>query len=267
MKYHISINQRSVITNGLGLDLVDMAIVDYCRDFFNSPKTEKKANKDGSSWYWIDYRHLMNEMPILGIQNQDVLARRIWKIVSSWVLERFVDKKNKSRTYLKFGKNYELLVTDLATEKSSAIWGDDSKVARQATQKSSALPISNQSRSSLPEVPNNILIEHNTISKDIVSDTWFSEQFFSVFREFEKHRTEKRNPLTATTKKKMVAMLKIHDEPTAIAMLEQSMRNGWVWLFELKENSKNSGKRPPRNALTEDKDYSVWLEQFQTITH
>jgi hypothetical protein len=83
MKYYISINQRSVVENGLGLDLVDMAIVDYCRDFFNSPKTARKAGEDGSSWYWIDYAHLINEMPILGIRDQDVLARRIRKIATA----------------------------------------------------------------------------------------------------------------------------------------------------------------------------------------
>jgi hypothetical protein len=77
--------------------------------------------EDGRPWYWIDYAHLINEMPILGISDQDVLSRRIRKIADTGVLERFVDKKNKSRTYLRFGEKYELLVTDLTTQKSAAL--------------------------------------------------------------------------------------------------------------------------------------------------
>lgn len=170
MKYHISINQRSVVTNGLGLDLVDMAIVDYCRDFFHSPKTTRKTMEDGRPWYWIDYAHLISEMPILGISDQDVLSRRIRKIADTGVLERFVDKKNKSRTYLRFGEKYELLVTDLTTQKSAASEGDDPKVARVPTEKSPDIPDSDHTGSDVPHPPNNIPMEHNSISKDILSD-------------------------------------------------------------------------------------------------
>lgn len=63
----------------------------------------------------------------------------------------------------------------------------------------------------------------------------FSEKFESVWQDWEQFRKEKKQKLTDSTKVKQRKMLARYDEATAIAMLEQSITNGWTGIFDLKK--------------------------------
>jgi hypothetical protein len=62
----------------------------------------------------------------------------------------------------------------------------------------------------------------------------FSKDFEKVWKEWEQFKKEKKQKLIPSTRDKQRAMLAKFDEATAIAMLEQSITNGWTGIFELK---------------------------------
>lgn len=61
-------------------------------------------------------------------------------------------------------------------------------------------------------------------------------EFRLKWQEWKEYRVEKRCSLKPTTAAKQLAMLAKFPASTAIAMLEQSMLNGWQGIFELKNN-------------------------------
>jgi hypothetical protein len=71
-----------------------------------------------------------------------------------------------------------------------------------------------------------------------------SENFKTVWNEWVKFRKEIKNSLKPTTIQKQLKFLGAKNESEAVAILNQSMINGWTGLFELKNN--NNAK--PKNT-------------------
>ncbi|MFZ3233629.1 MAG: hypothetical protein WA194_09195 [Patescibacteria group bacterium] len=71
MQYMITINQQLIIEGGFEIDLVDAAIIDFLRNFFNVAMTGKKwknieriyENED--FFFLVEYSELKHEMPLL----------------------------------------------------------------------------------------------------------------------------------------------------------------------------------------------------------
>lgn len=87
--------------------------------------------------------------------------------------------------------------------------------------------------------------------------------FAKVWNEWEQHRKEKRAPLTPSVKKKQLKFLARWPPEEAIAIIEQSLLQGWTGLFELKNKShehriKPTGTLQPTTAIIEpDKSFGV----------
>ena len=69
MKYNISINQFAAVRNGFAknLDLIDLAIFDFIKDFANSSKCVKVQTQEGT-YFWISHKLVMEQMPLLKIK-------------------------------------------------------------------------------------------------------------------------------------------------------------------------------------------------------
>jgi hypothetical protein len=76
----------------------------------------------------------------------------------------------------------------------------------------------------------------------VVPDIFFGEDVQKAWCEWEQYRKEKKQKLTPSTAKKQMAFLGGRAGPEAIAIINQSILNGWTGLFELKQNGK-SGKQ------------------------
>lgn len=70
-----------------------------------------------------------------------------------------------------------------------------------------------------------------------------NENFLQAWRDFKEHRRQMRNSMTPLAQEKMLKKLDGSSVETAIAMLEQSIINGWTGVFE-----PNSNKRPGGQA-------------------
>lgn len=109
MKYNININQYAAVTNGLNLDIVDLAIYDFIKDFANSPKCVKMQTENGS-FFWVSHDLILKEMPLLGITTKRGLVKRIAKLVDAELIVRHESNIEKGRTMYAFGKNYHKMI-------------------------------------------------------------------------------------------------------------------------------------------------------------
>lgn len=62
-----------------GLDLIDVAILEYLDDFKSSGKM-KEYIKDEKSWHWISWSKILSDMPILGVSKGAIKDRCLFKL-------------------------------------------------------------------------------------------------------------------------------------------------------------------------------------------
>lgn len=117
MKYTIIINQYAAVTNGMNLDLVDLAIFDFIKDFANSRNCTKIQTPEGV-YFWVSHRLILESMPLLNIKTNQGLMKRIDKLVEAGILEKHPKCDVYNKTLYCFGEKYELLTF---TDKASAM--------------------------------------------------------------------------------------------------------------------------------------------------
>lgn len=105
MKYTIEgFNQEEAIK--YKLDLQDLIILRWLTDFF--PKMSKRMI-NGKEFFWVKYKSLLEDFPILYIKNE-ALKDRMFKMVDKGILEHVQVKVGGTYSYYRFGNNYfELL--------------------------------------------------------------------------------------------------------------------------------------------------------------
>jgi hypothetical protein len=99
MKYTIEgLSQKKLIE--WGLDATDAVIIRWFADWCLSG-TMEEVHVDSRRYHWLDYSHLAEELPCLGIESPDAVARRFKKYVGCGLmaihLRRF--KTGGSRAY------------------------------------------------------------------------------------------------------------------------------------------------------------------------
>jgi len=92
MKYFIFINQ--VALNKTKLDLIDAAILDYLKAWCQADdkKIRQLEIKEGGTSYrytWINYHHLIKEMPLLRIKSKGAITSRVKKIEKAGYIKVF----------------------------------------------------------------------------------------------------------------------------------------------------------------------------------
>jgi len=109
MKYTILINQYAGVTNNMNLDLIDLAIFDFIKDFANSQSCVKMQTPEGI-YFWISHQLIIDEMPLLGIKTKQGIIKRIENLIQSQVLKKHPNCEMYSKTLYSFGKGYDLLL-------------------------------------------------------------------------------------------------------------------------------------------------------------
>jgi len=95
MKYNININQVGVYRAGLlrKTDFVDWALIEFIKDLFAHPRT-KKLPFEGKLFVWINYNHILEEMPMLEITTKNPLTDRFKKLKKLLLIETVALKDN-----------------------------------------------------------------------------------------------------------------------------------------------------------------------------
>ena len=108
MKYTILINQKTVIEAGLDLDLSDMAIFDYIKDFVHSERCSKIETPEGL-FFWISHQKVISDMPMIGVKTRQGIIKRIDNLIREGVLVKHPDCQKYGKSLYRFGQNYDLL--------------------------------------------------------------------------------------------------------------------------------------------------------------
>lgn len=115
MKYNITINQKSVIDNGLlgELDIIDLAIFDFIYHFFNSDFEDKVTfTKNGIEYTEIRPALLEREMPLLKIGTKRTFINRMNNLINAGLIERYENNSNENRSGYKKGVNFSIFEFD-----------------------------------------------------------------------------------------------------------------------------------------------------------
>jgi hypothetical protein len=170
----------------------------------------------------------------------------------------WLDKKNMIRRYQVSGRNYFHVVTfkDYQTgterEAKSVLPAPDelksnSRVTPEQLASCSTATVY-ESVNESESVSVNVLTPHDEIKDPELPDNLDTPDFIDTWHEWVKYRAETKHKLTKTTVIKQINKLAEHPPDTAVAMLNQSIENGWQGIFPLN----NNGKKQPQH------DYSGW---------
>ena len=90
MKYTICGFQQSEMIN-LGFDSNDAILLRWVVDFFNTEKMTLKV-QDDRVYFWVNYKTVTEELPILRITNTEIIARRFAKWESAGLIKKLLVK-------------------------------------------------------------------------------------------------------------------------------------------------------------------------------
>jgi DnaD/phage-associated family protein len=134
MRYTIlGFNQRLSIE--YGLDMNDLLLLRWFIDFYHSGKMVK-MNVREKGYAWINYKKIIEDIPILNMQKTAV-ARRLMKLCDIGLMEHETLKQGGTFSLYKLTSKYEELISDTQNDEGSTqkYEGYDSKVAGGSTQK------------------------------------------------------------------------------------------------------------------------------------
>lgn len=145
MKYTVNgFDQKVLVENEL--DLIDSTLLRYFVDFMSSGAMSF-IDVEGERYYWIDYKSVIEELPIMRIKSKDVIYRHLKKMVARNILKHYTRKQGGTYSYYALGIKYRELLgysTNFDSEgtnlglKDTVLEseGSDSKIGRGTTKKS-----------------------------------------------------------------------------------------------------------------------------------
>ncbi len=95
MKYTITINQYAIFVHGLvnKTDAIDWIIVDYLKDFALYKKARKTVYMN-DEYIWLNYHHLIINLPIIKIRCKSGITKRINKLRDLGLIKTYQQADN-----------------------------------------------------------------------------------------------------------------------------------------------------------------------------
>lgn len=106
MKYNLFINQFAAVRMAVKVDIVDLAIFDIVEALMNS-KAAVSILKEGTIWYRIPARLIIEQGPLLGIRTERGIAKRLDSLIAAGLLERNSDNNRMQGCFIRLGKRYD----------------------------------------------------------------------------------------------------------------------------------------------------------------
>jgi hypothetical protein len=127
MKNYIKINQGNLVKiskeKGIKVDAVDGVLFDWIATFMLSGKALKKLI-DNELYIWVSYKKIREDNPLCHISSNDVVGRRLNKLVELGILKKYLSKEDGNKVFFaitKFAHTYLLLDRELPTFESGGL--------------------------------------------------------------------------------------------------------------------------------------------------
>jgi len=250
MRNYISINQHNFIAIGkeknIKVDAIDGILFDWIQGFTLSGKALKKLINN-ELFIWVNYKTIREDNPMTNINTNDVVGRRLNKLVNLGILKKYQSKEDGNKIFIciteyahryLIDSNYLLKSSDLPTQKSGGLPTQKSGNSKLNNSKLDSNIKNKQKKLSLSQQIESKISEYQNINLDS----------FKEWLEIKKFKTVA--PVT-----KILNMLSKYDLNTQQQIIDNSIMNGWAGLFEPKQQNK------PYNApqlQTLNTDVNVW---------
>ena len=109
MKFTIEGFSQEVLIS-MGLDHIDALILQWFSDFQGTGRMKMFHVGQGEPYYWVKYQAVIDDLPSIGINNREVVARRFKKLCKSGVLECVIHKVGGTFTLYKKSNGYANLL-------------------------------------------------------------------------------------------------------------------------------------------------------------
>ncbi|MBS5986471.1 hypothetical protein [Clostridium sp.] len=161
MKHTISgFNQSKLIE--YGLDLKDALLLRYFVDFRDADSMSMII-VEGKPYYWLNYKHLKEDIPIIGINNNDSLRKRLKKLENCKVLGHYHKLEGGSYSYYCLGENYKYLIKKVEDGSNFNNYNPPVKKSYPVQPKSRTLPIEKSEQNNLSTKDNNYIYSSDDI--------------------------------------------------------------------------------------------------------
>jgi len=131
-------NQSKLIE--YGLDLKDAMLLRYFVDFRDT-ESMTMVIVDGKPYYWLNYKHMKEDIPLIGINSNDALRNRFKKLEKCKVLGHYHKLQGGSYSYYCLGKNYPNLIKNNVDDRDFNNYDTADKKTEGCELKSAPLPI------------------------------------------------------------------------------------------------------------------------------
>lgn len=124
----LNINQENAVK--IGLDMVDIMLIDWFVSFSASGKMECRLN-DNNPYFWVSYKKIIEDLPILGLAERGV-GRRFAELAEKGIFSSFSVSTHKGKKvffrlnsdkydelYSSFGMSTEIDMQSLACQSKS----------------------------------------------------------------------------------------------------------------------------------------------------
>ena len=270
MKYTIEgFNQKAAMNitaekdgKTLKLDCTDLIILRFFVDFY--PNMTKKII-DGKEYAWVNYQHILDDMPLLNIGKRSLMDR-FKKLVDLKVLSHITYKENGTFSYYGFGENYSLLISDYEQECRETISEGMKNISQGMKNIAEGVkniaypceenfipPVKNSSQQNNPSTINNPSTKKSdkTTTKkgfdSILDDYTQNQKLRETLSDFIKMRKAKKKPMTDRALSMLLKKLDelSQNEDEKIRILEESILHTWDTVYPLK--TYNAQPQNPQN--------------------
>lgn len=202
-----------------GLDIKDAMLLRYFVDFRGTGKM-KSIIIDDICYYWLCYDSLRNDIPILGINTNDGLRKRLKKLENKKILGHYHKLEGGSYSYYSLGENYIDLINDKGEEKVIGTIAPEVVANSCTSEEGSSSNNDNKKETKIDEFINNY-----TKNSELIE----------ALKDFLKMRKAIKRPLTDRALKVILKNLDklAQDDNEKIAILEQSIVNCWQRVFKI----------------------------------
>lgn len=271
MKYTIEgFNQKAAMNitaekdgKTLKLDCTDLIILRFFVDFY--PNMTKKII-DGKEYAWVNYQHILDDMPLLNIGKRSLMDR-FKKLVDLKVLSHITYKENGTFSYYGFGENYSLLISDYEQECRETISEGMKNISQgmkniaYPCEENFIPPVKNSSQQNNPSTINNPSTKKSdkTTTKkgfdSILDDYTQNRKLRETLSDFIKMRKAKKKPMTDRALTMLLKKLDelSQNEDEKIRILEESILHTWDTVYPLKTYNAQ-----PQNPQNNDYDEEMW---------
>lgn len=263
-KREVKDGDKSVVVK---LDLDDLLILKEIADLANRPSIEKKI-LDGAMYCWIQYKLILEDLPILDISKKR-LQQRLDKLCMFDLIERRVEKVQGVGTfhYVRVSNEYENLLYDRDRNNFNT---DGNKFLPDGNifppKDNTTIQYKNTQEDKEKEIDKSIS-KKKALSFDVRADlSYVDEEFSDIWNEWLDYKDEikKQYKTQRGAKMQYASLLKYADNNVILAnaIVKRSIEQSWDGVFELSDKQKTlflSSNSPyaievPVSTPTESKD-------------